>query len=49
MYVNQGIPIKKSASISNDKALHIAFLIQDYWSTTRKVIQSDLKMADVSG
>ena len=42
-----GIPIKKSPSITSERALHIAFLIQDYWLTAKKVISNDLKMHDV--
>lgn len=41
-----GIPIKKSSAITPEKALHLSFLITDYWSTAKKVIQSDLKMHD---
>ncbi len=46
-HTNAGIPIKKSPSITAERALHLSFLLMDYWSTTKKVIQSDLKMADV--
>jgi len=42
-----GIPIKKSPTITPERALHIAFLIQDYWLTAKKVISNDLKMHDV--
>lgn len=42
-----GIPIKKSPTITAERALHLSFLITDYWATARKVIQSDLKMSDV--
>lgn len=42
-----GIPIKKSPTITAERALHLSFLLMDYWSTTKKVIQSDLKMSDV--
>jgi hypothetical protein len=42
-----GIPIKRSPTISAETALHLSFLITDYWSTAKKVIQSDLKMGDV--
>ena len=42
-----GIPIKKSPTITAEKALHLSFLLMDYWSTTKKVIQTDLKMSDV--
>ena len=42
-----GIPIKKSAGISAERALHISFLVNDYWSTTRKIIHNDLKQHDV--
>ena len=42
-----GIPIKKSAGITNERALHISYLINDYWSTTRKIIHNDLKQSDV--
>lgn len=45
--INQGVPIKKSAGLTPEKALHISFLINDYWATTKKIIQNDLKMADV--
>lgn len=44
---NSGIPIKKSATITQERALHIAFLIQDYWMTAKKVINNDLRMHDV--
>ena len=43
----EGIPIKKSPSITAERALHIAFLIQDYWLTAKKVISNDLRMHDV--
>lgn len=44
---NKGIPIKKSSTITPEKALHLSFLITDYWATAKKVIQCDLKMHDV--
>lgn len=46
-HINLGIPIKKSPTITPEKALHLSFLITDYWCTAKKVIQSDLKMSDV--
>ena len=45
--LSKGIPIKKSSTITPEKALHLSFLITDYWATAKKVIQSDLKMNDV--
>ena len=45
--VSAGIPIKKSANISPEKALHLSFLINDYLATTKKIIHNDLKMTDV--
>jgi hypothetical protein len=42
-----GIPIKKSAGITPERALHISFLINDYWATTKKIVHNDLKMGDV--
>ena len=47
LITNQGIPIKKSSTITPEKALHLSFLITDYWATAKKVIQCDLKMHDV--
>lgn len=41
-----GIPIKKSPNITPERALQISFLINDYWSTARKIIQNDLKQVD---
>jgi hypothetical protein len=41
-----GIPIKKSNNMSPERALQISFLINDYWNTTRKIIQNDLKKSD---
>ena len=43
---NLGIPIKRSPNITPERALHISFLINDYWNTSRKIIQNDLKQAD---
>lgn len=43
-----GIPIKKSTNITAERALHISFLINDYWNTARKIIQNDLKQGDNS-
>jgi|688.fasta_scaffold234441_1 hypothetical protein len=41
-----GIPIKKSPNITPERALHISFLMNDYWNTARKIIQNDLKQSD---
>ena len=41
-----GIPIKKSPNITAERALHISFLINDYWNTARKIIQNDLRQAE---
>jgi hypothetical protein len=32
--------------MSPERALQISFLINDYWNTTRKIIQNDLKQSD---
>lgn len=47
-YSSQGIPIKKSAGITPEKALHLSFLINDYWSTTKKIIHNNLNQSDVA-
>ena len=46
-YNNPGIPIKKSPTITSERALHISYLVNDYWSTVRKIIHNDLKQHDV--
>lgn len=48
LYIYAGIPIKKSAGITPERALHISFLVNDYWNTARKIIQNDLKQTENS-
>ena len=48
MFFTKGVPIKRSANITPEKALHISYLINDYWATTKKIIHNDLKMGDVN-
>eukprot|EP00825_Cyclidium_porcatum_P045738 TRINITY_DN7034_c0_g1_i12.p3 TRINITY_DN7034_c0_g1~~TRINITY_DN7034_c0_g1_i12.p3 ORF type:complete len:140 (+),score=40.31 TRINITY_DN7034_c0_g1_i12:273-692(+) len=38
-----GIPLKRfEKKISHEKSVHMAYLFQDLWNVTRKVIQKDL-------